>query len=162
MSYKAMPLKDRFMKHVFPEPNSGCWLWVGFVGGNGYGGIRQTGPDEKSRTAHRVSWEIHFGPIPPGLCVLHKCDVRSCVNPQHLFLGTKKDNTQDSLAKGRFTTGEVNGWSKLTDESVMSMRRRRKLGEKIRDLASEFGVCYETARRVLAGERWKHLPFGVA
>lgn len=92
--------KDRFFEKVIPEPNSGCWLWIGAWHGDGYGivKIRQV----NFRT-HRVSWELHNGPIPDGLCVLHKCDTPCCVNPNHLFLGTQPDNVQDCLNKNRHT-----------------------------------------------------------
>lgn len=91
-------LRERFNSRHIPVPESGCWLWEGAVDRYGYGKIR----DNCHRVqAHRVSWILHNGPIPEGLCVLHKCDVPGCVNPDHLFLGTNKDNTQDALKKGR-------------------------------------------------------------
>lgn len=85
---------------VQPEPNSGCWLWTGRYGNNGYGTFGGGRKGERTG-AHRLVWEITNGPIPDGLFVLHRCDVRGCVNPEHLFLGTAKDNTQDMMAKGR-------------------------------------------------------------
>lgn len=99
----ARPLGERFWENVCPEPNSGCFLWMGSVIKQGYGRIRREncGP---GLTAHRASWEIHYGAIPEGMCVLHKCDTPSCVRPEHLFLGTNKDNTQDCIAKGRFVS----------------------------------------------------------
>lgn len=86
------------MKFVEPEPNTGCWLWSGSLGSTGYGHIRQ-GDDVLH--AHRASWELFKGLLPPGLFVCHKCDVMPCVNPDHLFLGTPKDNMKDMSAKGR-------------------------------------------------------------
>lgn len=95
--------KSRFMNFVCPEPNTGCWLWVGAQYGNGYGhftiGTRKLG--YKTYSAHRVSFTINVGGIKNGLFVLHKCDVRACVNPDHLFLGTQKDNIRDCLKKKR-------------------------------------------------------------
>lgn len=85
-------------RHV-ADPLSGCWLWTGMLTTSGYGGYTDNG---KVRVASRLSWELHEGPIPPGLCVLHRCDVRPCVNPAHLFLGTKGDNNRDCAAKGRY------------------------------------------------------------
>jgi len=90
-------VEDRFWSKVQKTEN--CWLWMGARTKLGYGqrGGRKTG----RRYTHRLSWEMRFGPIPEGLCVLHHCDNPPCVNPDHLFLGTKKDNTQDMIAKGR-------------------------------------------------------------
>lgn len=75
-----------------------CLIWTGSVKPVGYGQIRH---GAKTLYTHRVSWELHFGPVPEGMCVLHHCDVRRCVRPEHLFLGTKADNTADMMAKGR-------------------------------------------------------------
>ena len=75
-----------------------CWLWEGMLSWGGYGLLKVSG---RKRRAHRISWELHNGPIPPGLLVLHKCDVRHCVRPDHLFLGTDLDNVVDMHIKGR-------------------------------------------------------------
>ena len=92
------PIKERFEENYTPVPESGCWLWTGCVKAHGYGVIFIK---NKTQYAHRVSWELHRGPIPDGLFVLHHCDVPSCVNPEHLFTGTQKDNIQDAAKKGR-------------------------------------------------------------
>ncbi len=82
---------------------TGCWLWTGWCGSQGYGGLMVK---NEAVRAHRLSWELHYGPIPKGLYVCHKCDVKSCVNPDHLFLGTHKDNIQDAIKKGRIKPKE--------------------------------------------------------
>lgn len=83
----------------------GCWLWLGAKGRRGYGYLHRGGKtDRHPIRAHRASWEIHFGAIPAGLWVLHKCDNPPCVNPNHLFLGTRKDNMDDCASKGRVCT----------------------------------------------------------
>lgn len=89
--------KQRFMSRVSPEALTGCWLWTGAMQ-HGYGKIRVVMKDVR---AHRASWEIHNGPIPDGMCVLHKCDTPLCVNPAHLFLGTQQENIADKQSKGR-------------------------------------------------------------
>lgn len=89
---------ERFWSKTTPEPNSGCWLWTASLGSTGYG---QISIDGRHRKAHRVSWELHNGEIPDGMCVLHRCDVPSCVNPEHLWLGDQPANLKDMWAKGR-------------------------------------------------------------
>lgn len=94
----SLDIRERFLTHIFPVTESGCWIWMAGVYGPGYGKFYFMGHDQG---AHRVAWKLFRGPIPDGMCVLHRCDVRSCVNPNHLFLGTKKENAMDMVSKGR-------------------------------------------------------------
>jgi hypothetical protein len=94
-------LLERFEAKIQPEPNSGCWLWDSSLTGGGYGTIGLGTRAQGKELAHRVSWELFRGEIADGLWVLHKCDVRCCVNPDHLFLGTHSDNMRDCVAKNR-------------------------------------------------------------
>ena len=91
-----MKIEDRFFKKV--KKTASCWDWKGSLTGLGYGQIWDRG---KARYAHRVSYEIHIGEIPSGMCVLHVCDNPSCVRPNHIFIGSKKDNSMDMVKKGR-------------------------------------------------------------
>lgn len=93
-----IPALERFNKYWIPEPNSGCWLWLGACDGHGYGVLNLDGFVAK---AHRFSYRTFRGPIPKGLLICHKCDVRPCCNPNHLFLGTHADNHADMKAKDR-------------------------------------------------------------
>lgn len=98
MSHRPSTLQQRFDAKWTPEPNTGCWLWFGAMVPDGYGSFSMGG---RSIKAHRASWILHNGGIPGDLHVLHKCDVRWCVNPDHLFLGTHADNMTDLKKKGR-------------------------------------------------------------
>lgn len=97
--FRSTPLRYRFFQKV--SKSEGCWLWKGTRNMKGYGTIKK---DRKTYRAHRVSWELHNGPIPEGKQVLHKCDMRSCVNPDHLYLGTNIENVRDKMVRGRHRT----------------------------------------------------------
>lgn len=145
-----------------------CWPWPGNITNAGYGSTQ--GLLKKTSSTHRLAWELAYGPIPPGLCVLHKCDNRPCCNPAHLFIGTQADNARDRNTKGRTRPprGEANGQAKLTEDIVRSLRARyvRRDGEvpgryergvvSLRALAKEFGVRYETARDAIKRVNWRH------
>lgn len=87
---------------VCPEPNTGCWLWCLTRNAKGYGRVEYRG---KTVAAHRLSYELHRGPIPAGMLVCHTCDTPACCNPDHLWLGTPQQNALDSVAKGRYRAG---------------------------------------------------------
>ena len=147
----------RFWAKVSPEPNSGCWLWAGAIGSGGYGHL---GINRTIKLAHRISWEIHRGKIPRGLCALHKCDNRFCVNPDHIFLGTRGDNAKDMAAKGRAKAvrGSKNVRSKLTEQKVLDMRRiRRDHGTSYAEIARVFGVSPTLTYYVVSGRHWRHV-----
>lgn len=99
----AASVSARIKRHTAPDPNCGCLLWTAQTFGIGYGRIKILG---RSYAAHRVTWELSHGPIPAGMLVCHRCDTPACVRPDHLFLGTAKDNTQDMLEKGRHQHGD--------------------------------------------------------
>ncbi len=103
MRFVAVPLTERFEQKYIPVTETGCWLWIASYSTKGYGRIGFLGRSEK---AHRISWMIAYGPVPEDKHVLHKCDTRCCVNPDHLFLGTNLDNIKDRDSKGRTARGE--------------------------------------------------------
>lgn len=138
--YDRMSVKDRFEKYVFYGCPSGCHWWIGaqHIKGYGYFGI-----DYKTYRINRVSYELYKGDIPKGLQVCHTCDNRLCVNPDHLFLGTSKDNVNDMMKKGRHKPnyGEKNGRAKLSNKQVDEIKTIYSLGGvKQSELASKFGV----------------------
>jgi hypothetical protein len=135
---------------------SECWYWRGSRNRLGYGVIPMMGENK----AHRVSWLLHRGPIPAGMNVLHKCDVRACVNPDHLFLGTQADNVSDMVAKGRNVSiprfGEDNPMSKLTKGCVSQIRAKyADGGTTMNELAREYGVSVMTVQRAIARKTWE-------
>jgi hypothetical protein len=151
------PTIDRFWKYT--QKGDGCWTWTGPKNTSGYGVLRLSGPAAtyKGRTANRLSWEIHNGEIPPGMCVLHRCDNPACVNPAHLFLGTNADNIADKVAKDRQAKGEKHGKSKLTVAQVVELRPRLAGRTPSRVLAAEFGVSESCIDSVRSGRTWGHV-----
>ena len=145
----------RFLAKICFGP-SDCWLWRASRDGGGYGTVAYRGRVSK---AHRVSWCLFRSEIPPGIKVLHKCDVRNCVNPDHLFLGTQADNVQDMMKKGRQRTtpkyGEQNPMSRLTAHEVLEMREiRQRTGMSAKRLGERFGVSTMTAHRAINKISW--------
>jgi len=147
------PIKERFEKYIYMEPMSGCWLWLGGINGNGYGSF-WNGNNPHQQQAHCASWEIYKGHIPEGLYVCHHCDIRSCVNPIHLFLGTQKDNMQDSSKKGRIDHGEKRPQAKLTENQVIQIRNDNR---EHRFIAIDYGVAKSTIGLIKREKRWKYL-----
>lgn len=146
-------------QRVWPRvvKGDGCWLWTNETNGVGYGRIRPI-RGGKWAYVHRLVWEWTNGPIPDKRCVLHHCDVRNCVRPDHLFIGTKRQNTADMMGKGRFRNGSAlrrgERRAKLTPEQALEIRARYAAGERPTRLASEYGVRYQTIWKIATGRRW--------
>lgn len=142
------------------EAESGCWEWTKCIQGNGYGRIRLP---QNTIYAHRLSYAAFVGDIPHGIDVCHVCDNRKCVNPAHLFLGTRKENMQDCAKKGRttkgrsFCFGDKASFAKLTEREVLEIVRRCKSGEKQKDVATIFGVSKDNISKIMHGKTWRHL-----
>ena len=147
--------RERFLAKVCPEPAGGCWLWRGVVRSDGYGLVTFGGTQQR---AHRVAWTLFRGEIGSGLVVCHKCDVRACVNPEHLFLGTIKDNVRDMTKKGRSPRGESHGSSRLTEEQVSRIKTMLLEGRMyMSEIAREFGVAHATISCIARGTTWRHV-----
>lgn len=159
MAKRSRSLAERFHEKYIPEPNSGCWLWAAMIDRHGYGRVWALGRLDGS---HRVSYRLHHGPIPDGLHVCHKCDVRACVNPAHLFLGTQAENMADRNEKGRASggssPGEAHPMAKLTNADVTMIRRIYAAGrEPQAALARQFGVSESVVSGIVHGRTWKHI-----
>ncbi len=134
-----------------PDGDEGCWLWPHAKNNYGYGVARLGG---RARLVHRASWECANGPIPQAMCVLHKCDTPACINPAHLFIGTRADNNADKVAKGRQLRGERQGGAILTESQARYILASKK---SQRALAREFGISSSHVSKMKAGGCWRHI-----
>lgn len=160
-----MTMAERFWSKVNIKDDEGCWLWMGTrYSATGYGRYN-------NQLAHRLAWEIEYGQIPEGRQVLHRCDVRHCVRPTHLFLGTQADNMRDMVAKGRHgVRTHPERWTNpppvprsredhpnalLTAKAVADIRRRAKAGQSFRSIAEHHGISKSTAWQIARGKSWR-------
>lgn len=155
------PLEERFWSKVDKKSEEECWLWTGGKTTAGYGVIGSEGRKRKQIMATRAIWEMLRGPIPPGYHVCHNCptgDNPSCVNPNHLFLGTPDDNMKDKVKKGRQNRGESTPSSKLTDDQVREIKRAyREEKARASDMARKYGVSSSAIGCILSGRTWTHI-----
>ncbi len=155
--------RQRFLEKCFPEPNSGCWIWTGALDVNGYARFSMYGRNWKASRAAYVLLKIDD---PKDLFVLHRCDNATCVNPDHLFLGTQKENMDDRDRKGRQADksgkkngcyGERNPQGKLDREQVLQIRScDGKLS--YREIGARFGISAMTAYKIAKRRTWRWLP----
>ena len=151
---------DRLLDLCIPEPNTGCWIWLGKIARGGYGQVKAQG---KFHRAHRLSYQMLKGAIPPGQFVCHACDNRWCINPDHLFCGTHMDNMNDCRRKGRFHSwagerkGAANPKAILTPDKVVAIKKLGDMDVKANDLAMLLGVSITAIRDIWNGRTWEHL-----
>lgn len=151
------PLEDRFWEHV--RKSDDCWEWTAHRSRDGYGmiGLERKGTDR----THRVSWRLHFGSIPDGLQVLHRCDNPACVRPDHLWLGTQTENIADMDAKGRRRFNSAKGTqlpqAKLTEADIPVIRQMISEGVIDRLIAERFGVTRLAILLIRHGKNWRHI-----
>lgn len=147
MLWKQKLIED----NCIPEPNSGCWIWEGWVTGKGYG---QISIDKKYIGAHRLSWEAFFGEISGKQLVCHKCDVKLCVNPEHLFLGTHADNSNDMHAKGRARppSGVSHYRAKFSAEDIKKIRSDTR---PLSVIGAEYGSSRQYIWKIKKRWLWK-------
>lgn len=146
--------RRKFWERVNKSNN--CWTWKGYCIKKGYGGLTLNG---KRFLAHRFSWFIHNGVIPTGLLVLHHCDNRPCVKPDHLFLGTDKDNVIDCMRKGRKFggRGERQAKAKLKECNIQTIFEMRLRRERMITIGKHFGVSRSAIVQILQRNTWKHV-----
>jgi hypothetical protein len=183
--HRKRPLADRFWEKVQKGTDSDCWPFIGTRNNKGYGMFQQKidGAHGK-RLAHRVSYELNIGPVPNGLFVLHRCDNPPCVNPRHLFIGDRSDNSRDMYSKGRWSMdpskrvpppricgdkhhlrrhpekvmrGELAKNAKLTDDLVRQYRAQLASGKALRQLARETGLARKTLMHMRDRVTWRHV-----
>lgn len=137
-----------------PPKRSGCIETPLGKSSAGYGQFKVKGI---AFLAHRLSYELAYGPIPNNLMVRHKCDNPACVNPLHLELGTTQDNTADRVARRRCARGERNGYAKVLEPQVIEMRELRQSGAKLRELAERYGVTISAVSMICNRKVWKDI-----
>lgn len=146
-------LEERIERRVFPDPNTGCFLWGGWINDDGYGRIIDDG---KRYFAHRLLYELRFGKIPEGMVVMHKCDNPACVNPAHLKVSTQAENVLDMYAKGRNGhkkfSGENSPNSKITEQLATYIRNCKK---SVTELVKELSISKTQIYRIRRNESWK-------
>lgn len=144
-----------FWDHV--EKTKTCWIWMGCKFSNGYGRVRLS--PTKTVVAHRMAWQMTRGEIPAGMMVCHKCDVRDCCNPAHLFLGNARDNVRDCMKKGRRASnvGENHPSAKLTEQKVLKIRQGRLSGIPLSVFAKKYGVTIQAVSLASNGASWSHI-----
>jgi len=148
---------ERFNAKYKKGSKSSCWEWLGKLGKNGYGLFYMMRPPRKTFHAHRVAWSHHNNrDVPDGMMICHTCDNRSCVNPDHLYLGTGYDNNSDTVKRHRAKRkrGSECSWSKLTEKQVIDIVKSTATQQKI---AERYGLDQSTVSQIKAGLRWKHL-----
>lgn len=152
MARPRIPIAQKIENSIVKVPESGCWIWLGSITPQGYGAL--TFGAKTHLNAHRTSYELKYGPIPKDVMALHHCDVRCCVNPDHIFLGNQQDNMTDKVCKNRQAKGSKHGQAKLTEQQA----REAKFGTaRPTELAKKFNCSATMIRQIRGGLYWKHL-----
>jgi len=139
-----------------PDPGA-CWEWQSGCNAYGYGQFMIWKVKKAPEISHRMAWMLTYGPIPPGKCVLHRCDNRRCCNPSHLFLGTRPDNTADMVHKERHARGERAGNVKLAKKQVIEIEQLAIEDTNQREIAIWYSITQPRVSRIKHHRIWVHL-----
>lgn len=158
----ARPIEERFWEKVDKTSSpDGCWLWTGCVSTNtGYGQINQGGKHGTHISAHKLSWQMVNGPKPAHLYICHRCDNHRCVNPDHLFAATQKENMEDMVRKGRKPRGVAHPHTRHTNEEIRGVFDLYAAGVVQTEIARRYGVRQTTISNILRHKTWGHLSVG--
>jgi hypothetical protein len=155
MAPPLIPIEQKLLRYVVA--GNGCWNWIATKDRDGYGLL--THHRGKQIRAHRASYEFHVAKIPTGLFVCHSCDNPSCVNPEHLFVGTSKENTRDMIDKNRrpVLCGEKHPNAKLTNDQVAQIKQLRSENRLLKDIANQFNISFQTVSSITKGTTWNNI-----
>lgn len=159
------PAVERVLDKVVAIPFAGCWVFMGATNSFGYGIVGSGGRGKPNDRAHRITYKHFKGEIPKGMFVCHTCDVPSCCNPDHLFLGTNQDNVNDMVRKKRnskpprnpHVVGSIHPLAKLNESQVVEIRRLYASGKTQQSLAEIYGVVRQTISKVINNKRFAHV-----
>lgn len=143
---------EKIWDNCMPEPNSGCWIWLGTLCKNGYAQLATT--KGKTERAARVSYTVNIGPIPVGKIICHTCDNRACINPDHIYAGTHATNGADAVRRGRTLMGELNHSARLRFADIPNIRAD---GRHQQTIADEYGVARSTISAIKRRAIWRHV-----
>lgn len=149
LEYKIKLYNERVVK------KEGCWDWLGIIDTNqGYAKVQFK---RENISAHRLSWIIHYGDIPKDKQINHHCDNRKCTNPEHLYLGTQKQNEEDKLKRNRQAKGSINGSAKLNEYQVKEIKELLREGKSQYFLSEKYNISYPTINNIKNEKSWRHV-----